>query len=734
MKMLTVNRNTIVSIFAVILLMFGWQGVGYGQNASPVAEFSDRSLAIVVRRTLKLDTGDGVDILKIPKAELLKLKTLLAGKSSTTNKLGLPVITDLTGLEHATQLVTLYLRGQDVTDLTPLTGLTQLTDIDLWGNRVLDIEPLTELTQLRELDLGGGYRSNEVVDIAPLAKLTQLRWLSLANNQINDIMPLAKLTQLTELRLNGNHINDLAPLAQLTQLRKLYLDNNEITNIEPLSQLTRLTVLFLLVNQINDITPLSQLKQLTTLYLQYNDIRDITPLAELESLTELDINSNQIRDLSPLAQLQLAELDLQSNQISDVTPLAGLSESLTELYLNNNRIRDVAPLANLIYLKKLSLGNNPVTDTSPLGVLLDKNPDVDIDIEVVREAEVPTVTEASTTDTTVSLSPASVASPAIGQQLEFSLSIAEGETVAGYQATVQFDTTALRYVSSANGDYLPVGAFFVQPVVAGDLVKLNAASLAEESDGDGTLATLTFEVVAVKASAVRLSDVLLSNKAGESAIPKVENAQITESTGLQGDVNSDGIVNIQDLVLVASSLGTAGQNTTDVNADGLVNIQDLVLVAGALGTSAAAPSLNAHVLSTLPAADVQQWLSQAQQLRLTDVTSLRGIQFLEQLLVALTPKKTSLLANYPNPFNPETWIPYHLSKDADVTLTIYAIDGQVVRRLVLGHQAAGIYQSRSRAAYWDGKNAFGEPVASGLYFYTLTADDFSATRKMLIRK
>ena len=102
--------------------------------------------------------------------------------------------------------------------------------------------------------------------------------------------------------------------------------------------------------------------------------------------------------------------------------------------------------------------------------------------------------------------------------------------------------------------------------------------------------------------------------------------------------------------------------------------------------------------------------------------------------VSVSSQKTVLLANYPNPFNPETWIPYQLSKPADVTLTIYGVNGQMVRQLSLGHQAAGIYHSRSRAAYWDGRNAFGESVASGLYFYTLTAGDFSATRKMLIRK
>ena len=98
------------------------------------------------------------------------------------------------------------------------------------------------------------------------------------------------------------------------------------------------------------------------------------------------------------------------------------------------------------------------------------------------------------------------------------------------------------------------------------------------------------------------------------------------------------------------------------------------------------------------------------------------------------PQETSLLHNYPNPFNPETWIPYHLAEPADVTLTIYAVNGQVVRRLDLGHQAAGFYRNRARAAYWDGRNAVGERVASGIYFYTLMAGDFAATRKLLIRK
>ena len=100
----------------------------------------------------------------------------------------------------------------------------------------------------------------------------------------------------------------------------------------------------------------------------------------------------------------------------------------------------------------------------------------------------------------------------------------------------------------------------------------------------------------------------------------------------------------------------------------------------------------------------------------------------------VVPKTTALLSNFPNPFNPETWIPYQLAKPAEVTLTIYDIRGRIVRTLRLGHQPAGFYQNRSKAAHWDGRNQLGEKVATGVYFYTLKAGDYMATRKLLIRK
>ena len=205
---------------------------------------------------------------------------------------------------------------------------------------------------------------------------------------------------------------------------------------------------------------------------------------------------------------------------------------------------------------------------------------------------------------------------------------------------------------------------------------------------------------------------------------------------LPADVNGNGSVDVEDLVLVAASFGTVPMlgvlPNTDVNGDGKINNEDMLLVLAALEatSTSAGPSFDTQPPVTI----LQHWIAEAKLRNTGDATFQRGILILEQLLAALIPKETALLPNYPNPFNPETWIPYQLAKPANVSISIYAVDGTVVRNLALGHQPIGIYQDKSRAAYWDGKNEVGEPVASSVYFYTLKAGDFTATRKMLIRK
>ena len=339
------------------------------------------------------------------------------------------------------------------------------------------------------------------------------------------------------------------------------------------------------------------------------------------------------------------------------------------------------------------------------------------------------VTATMQSNATVSISPSPMIVPAIREQFTLSLNITNGEKIAGYQATVSFDDSALRYVESAKGDYLPADAFFISPIVKSDWigdtsfgdpifdrnVTLAGNTLAGVGNGDGTLAILTFEVIDFKASTLTLSQVYLIDSDGERWEVTTENGEVTEppepTEKIFGDINRDGVVNIQDLAIVGSRFSQRGQNSADLNGDGIVNIVDLVLVAGAFDAEAAAPSAQPQTLELLTAAEVRQWLSQAQQLTLMNPAYLRGITILEQLLTALVPTETVLLPNYPNPFNPETWIPYHLAKGADVTLTIYNTAGAVVRSIDVGYKPAAVYESRSKAIYWDGKNEFGEQVA-----------------------
>ena len=348
-----------------------------------------------------------------------------------------------------------------------------------------------------------------------------------------------------------------------------------------------------------------------------------------------------------------------------------------------------------------------------------------------------------TSHPTVSISPDSVSSLTAGEELTFDLKITNGKDVSGYQATVEFDPDALEYKETKYGNYLSEGVP-VQPIVNqhSGTVQLAALSLPGiGSNSDGTLATLKFKVNAIKGSKLSLRDVLLTNNEGNKSYAWIEGTQLLNSAIAEGcttfnikDVNKDCVINIQDLVVVATHFGRGGENVADVNSDGRVDIIDLVLVAGAFGDTAAAPAVYADTQAMITTADVQQWLREADKVNLADSTFQRGILMLEQLLITLIPDETILLPNYPNPFNPETWIPYQLAKPAEVTVFIYSANGTLIRTLALGYQPAGIYRSRARAAYWDGTNEMGEPVASSVYFYTLLAGDFKATRKMLVVK
>ena len=202
------------------------------------------------------------------------------------------------------------------------------------------------------------------------------------------------------------------------------------------------------------------------------------------------------------------------------------------------------------------------------------------------------------------------------------------------------------------------------------------------------------------------------------------------------DVNGDGSVNNadSDAITVAIAAG-ATDAKYDVNGDGTVNVFDLVeIIANRDPGAAGAPTLFGMKLSAVQIDIIEEQIDLLIATNDRSPSAMRVLVYLQQLLVTARPEKTQLLANYPNPFNPETWIPYELATDTNVQITIYNTQGVVIRSLQFGHQSAGYYVGRDRAAYWDGRNALGEQVASGLYFYQLETDEMSLMRKMVILK
>lgn len=561
-----------------------------------------------------------------------------------------------------------------ITDLTGLEHAGVLAELFLMGNPGLKNptlkSALTELTQLTRLVLA----KNNISDVSALAGLTQLDQLDLLWNNISDISALAGLTHLTWLRLADNAISDISPLAELTRLTDLSLNDNSISDISPLSGLTQLTRLRLDRNPISDISALAGLTRLDTLLLRWNNISDISALAGLTRLTSLGLSNNNISDVSALAGLtRLERLDLRYNNISDVFPLLVL--------------------------------NLTGTTWDSTGLLLEGNPlsyaSINTHIPALQAKGIEVKFD-------------NVAHPAL---LHVSGDAQEG--IIGAKAA-----PFIVEVQDERGQPMP-DAFVTFTLTAGEGI---LTPITTKTDANGQAQTvLTFgwtpSIYTVRATA--------------DGIPSYLQFTVTSTVlpdRLATDVNSDGTVDVEDMVLVAASFGTAPAPgtfpDTDVNDDGEVNHEDVLLVLAALEGAPAAPALDTY----WTAASLQRWIAASKRRNTGDAIFQRGIAVLETLLADLLPKETALLANYPNPFNPETWIPYQLVKPAEVTLHIYSVKGELVQTLALGHQSVGIYHSKNRAAYWDGRNAQGECVASGVYFYTLSAGDFSATRKLLIRK
>ncbi len=692
-------------------------------------------------------------------------------------------VSDLSPVAGLINLEYLGVTDGNVSDLLPVAGLINLEELDFGNNIASDLSPLAGLINLRRIVSWG----NDISDLSPLAGLTKLEIISFGGAEISDLKPLVGLTGLKEVYFSGSNILDLSPLAGLTELVRLDLSSNNISDISPLKSLTNLKWLGVAANKISDFSPLDGLRENTNIAWHNNPgfpkggpkiegpwLWVVLPQARLDSstdllaeasggtVTEVEVATHGATEGKSVGEdvwtshklpttgwhniEDMLKRSIDGGVIYGSVSLYSSREQDTTMYVGGQHEVKVWLNGVLIHQHNHRRWANDYSDFFPVTLQQGRNV---LLVAVAAHANGFFGFEPGT-DYTVSTGVGYVFSKTpihAGDTFIFDVRAENITDLAGWQFDIVFDPAALEAIDVTEGDFLKTdgGATFFQggtiDNAAGKITGLSAARLSAQGvSGTGTLLQVRFKAKSARETQLTLDRFQFGSATGDTIPAGPREIYFTvEGRLATGDVNRDGVVSILDLILVAQQLGkrVSAGSAVDVNGDGIVSILDLSRVSQAIGNLAAPPTPSASLSGgegRVDAATIEAWIAQA---RLADDGShpfKEGIKNLENLLASLIPKETALLANYPNPFNPETWIPYQLSEPADVTLTIYDINGEMIRRLVVGHQAAGMYRSRDRAVYWDGRNQLGESVASGLYFYSLTAGDFTATRRMLILK
>ena len=683
----------------------------------------------------------------------------------------LSALADLSNLE----VITLVGDG-GISDLSPLVGLVKLKHFLTWGNPISDLSPLAGLTQLETLDICG----SEASDLSPLAKLTGLKELYLVGNTISDVFPLAGLTNLTRLSLEKNNISDVSPLSVFTHLKWLGLHHNSISDFSPLASLPETTTIS---RAFNPGVPIGGPKiegpwlWVTVPGEVLDSNTDLLAAVSRSSITEQQAATHGVfqgnlvgnnrwtqgkiapsgdRNITDM----LEEIGSQANKDNTNQIIYGSiildspREQNTHLFFGcGGRVKiwlnGELVYQSLIWRSRSGQASNyhdffPVTlkqGPNALLVAIDSgrgwwNGFFGFEAGTEYKGSNPRLGHTFSAPTLHA-----------GETFTLDLNAADVYDLAGWQFDITFDASVLEVLEVKEGEFLKTGGgttFFQKGSIdnaTGKITKLSSARLSEVGvSGTGTLLSVTFTAKAGGETRLSVHNVQLGSITGRIITAGPHEVLLTIEGELAiGDVNRDGVVSILDMIQVSGYLGedASANPEADVNGDGVVSILDLIAVASHLGesTATAAPSLRAFAgIPDLNPVLIQMWIERAELEDDGSVVFQEGIAYLQRLLASLIPEQTALLANYPNPFNPETWIPYQLAKAGDVEILISDMRGIAIRRLALGHQPVGDYTARRRAAYWDGRNEVGEPVASGLYFYTLTAGEYTAIRKMLIIK
>ena len=703
-------------------------------------------------------------------------------------------ITDISSLSGLTNLTHLYLgdavavhRGSS--SLSPGSYVQFLYQTvhscdylpDPVSNSVSDISSLSGLTKLTHLDLA----DNGISDISSLSGLTNLTHLDLVDNNVSDISSLSGLTNLTHLDLWNNNVSDLSPLVSNTGLGTgdwvSVWGNGQLSYPSIYTHIPALKTRGVRVSFPNRVP--------TTLTKVSGDAQNGATSTALANPFVVEVKdggeTNRVWDSSahrwvptPVAfagvpvtfavtggggTLSATTVATDATGRAQVTLTPGATAATqtvtaTVTHAGRTLTQTFTATANR-HPTFTSAATFSVTENTPATTAVGTVVATDADSQdsvtrytlsgadsatfSITNAGVLTFNASPDYDTPGDLVSTDPANAAGNNEYIIVVTATSGSGARQLTAT-QTLTITVTDVNEAPGQPAPPTVATVAATPTSLSVNWTAATntgpaitynLRYRKSSEVSWSSATYADSAISTTLTGLApgtsyevQVLAKNTEGDG--PWSESG--TGTTAYQAeDVDRDGDVDINDLISVISNFGSASPGNNDVDGDGDVDADDIRAVfAALLAANAGAPAHLTHTARTL-----QDYVQQVEQRGMLDANFQQGLALLEALLEPfLIPNETALLRNYPNPFNPETWIPYQLSKPADVTFSIYSVNGRLVRTLSLGYQAAGVYRHRSRAAYWDGRNALGESVASGVYFYTLTAGEFIATGKMLIRK
>jgi Leucine-rich repeat (LRR) protein len=598
------------------------------------------------------------------------------------------------------------------------TDLESLTSFSASGGGIAVLTGLEYCINLQYLDLV----SNQIIDIGAVSGLTNLQILYLSANQIIDITAVSGLTNLQILFLDGNQISDITVVAGLTKLYHLELGANQISDITAVAGLTNLQKLCLGFNQISDITAVSGLTNLQFLDFGGSRISDITAVAGLTNLQELAFADNRISDIAAVAGLtKLQILYLSANQISDIAAVTGLT-NLQELLLADNQISDIAAVAGLTNLHRLFLDYNQISDLQRLvdNHGIGSGDYVYVDCNPLNRASFNTYIPAlQARGVNVSYTPYSGNVQLIDQNpsgtWNYQLNHSWGN-IYGWEYNGSAITGA-----SVDGAAKAAGWSVVTQTSARVLFATSSPL------GGGSLAG--FHITG-SASGTGIFDVGTNQGSIDGPLP-------IEFSAFSGVSTPDGV---RLRWRIQSEMNNLGFHVYRSSASDGEYVRVTSTIIKGCGTDA-----TPHDYSFLDET-VQEGHTYWYVIEDVDFSGVTGrshpIQVTfqrKESYAKVFPAKSALLQNFPNPFNPETWIPFQLAQSSDVIIQIYDVRGRLVREMALGKKASGIYHNKDSAAYWDGKDAQGETVASGVYLYTIKASDekkgsFVATRKMVMLK